>query len=113
MIKRKQKRQPVKKAPKRPVGAPPFEFSDKIRNKVARLAAANMTQADIARVVGCNIITLVKHFKHELAGKPIIEKPPKVGKRNQQYLDALEVIETDPLYAPPDPPPRFGESDDE
>lgn len=55
-----------KKVTKRGPGRPPFKITNELREKVERLTAVHMTQAQIAMAIGCDIKTLRLHFKDEL-----------------------------------------------
>lgn len=47
-------------------GRPPFRVTRTLQRKVEELVSCGMSQDDVARVIGCSIPTLEKHFPDEL-----------------------------------------------
>lgn len=61
------------------LGRPPFFASADDRARVAEMASCAMPQADIARVIGCTMPTLRKHFREELSTGAAVKRAEIVG----------------------------------
>ena len=60
-------------------GRPPFVATAEDRARVAEMASCAMPQADIARVIGCTMPTLRKHFREELSTGAAVKRAEVVS----------------------------------
>lgn len=62
-------------------GRPPFKATATRKRKVEQYVAGCMSQADVARAIGCSLRTLHNHFEEELANG--------AAKRRAECIDLL------------------------
>lgn len=85
-------------------GRPSFKPTRANRDKVCELLSVEMTQEDIARVIGCTVPTLRKHFREELKTGAAVKRAEVIGmlyvtakKGNasaQRHLEAMTRVST-------------------
>lgn len=68
------------KKPRKPgSGRPPFRVTPALRQRVVEMSVARMTHAQMAKVIGCEVHTLTKHFRTEIDHGPTLLRDEMVA----------------------------------